>query len=80
MLKDLVKGILQCFKGSPYNKKAYDELFSGLYELFRLAKRDGLLVLETHLNDPHQSPIFRNIRRCTATTTRWSSSAARWCR
>lgn len=59
VLKDLVKGILHCFKGCPFNKKAYDELFAGLYELFRLAKRDGLLVLESHLNDPHKSPVFQ---------------------
>jgi chemotaxis protein MotA len=59
VLKDLLRGILQCLKGNPYNKKAYDQLFEGLYELFRLAKRDGLLVLESHLNDPHKSPVFQ---------------------
>src|SRR5688572_18873348 len=58
VLKDLLRGILQCLKGNPYNKKAYDQLFEGLYELFRLAKRDGLLVLESHLTDPHKSPVF----------------------
>src|SRR5687767_10253095 len=40
VLKDLAKGLLQCLKGSPYNKQAYDQLFSALYELFRLARRD----------------------------------------
>jgi chemotaxis protein MotA len=59
VLKDLVRGLLQCLKGNPYNKKAYDQLFEGLYELFRLAKRDGLLVLESHLNEPHKSPVFQ---------------------
>jgi chemotaxis protein MotA len=36
-------------KGSPFNKKAYEELFQTMYELFRLARRDGTLALEPHL-------------------------------
>ena len=58
VLMDLMKGMLQCFKGSPFNKKAYEELFSAMYELARLARRDGMLALESHLNDPHHSTIF----------------------
>ncbi len=58
VLIDLMKGVLQCFKGSPYGKKAYEEMFSAMYELARLARRDGMLALESHLNDPHHSTIF----------------------
>jgi chemotaxis protein MotA len=58
VLVDLVKGVLQCFKGSPFGKKAYEEVFAAMYELARLARRDGMLALESHLNDPHHSPIF----------------------
>ena len=58
VLKDLVKAILQCLKGSPFTKKAYEELFQALYELFRLARRDGVLVLESHLTKPHESSVF----------------------
>jgi chemotaxis protein MotA len=58
VLKDLVSGVLQSLKGSPYTKKSYEELFQALYELFRLARRDGVLVLESHLTAPHESPIF----------------------
>src|SRR5687767_8154581 len=53
VLMDLMKGMIQCFKGSPFNRKAYEELFSAMYELARLARRDGMLALESHLNDPH---------------------------
>jgi len=59
VLKDLVRGLIQCLKGSPYNKKAYEQLFQALYEVFRLARRDGILILESHLNAPHDSAIFR---------------------
>ena len=58
VLMDLMKGMVQCFKGSPFNRKAYEELFSAMYELARLARRDGMLALESHLNDPHHSTIF----------------------
>ncbi len=59
VLKDLMKGILQALKGSPFSKKAYQELFQAMYEFFRLARRDGLLALEPHLSDPHHSTILQ---------------------
>ena len=55
---DLLRGILQCLKGTPYNKRAYDELFKVLYDLFRTARRDGLIALESHLSEPKNSSIF----------------------
>jgi chemotaxis protein MotA len=58
VLIDLFKGMLQAVKGSPYGKKAYTEMFGALYEMFRMAYREGMLVLEPHLTDPHQSKIF----------------------
>jgi chemotaxis protein MotA len=54
-----MKGILQALKGSPFTRKAYDELFQVMYDLFRLARREGLLALEPHLNDPHHSTILQ---------------------
>jgi chemotaxis protein MotA len=59
VLKDLVRGILQALKGSPFTKKAYGELFQVMYEFFRLARREGLLALEPHLSDPHHSTILQ---------------------
>jgi chemotaxis protein MotA len=59
VLKDLMKGILQALKGSPFSKKAYIELFQVMYEFFRLARREGLLALEPHLSDPHHSTILQ---------------------
>jgi chemotaxis protein MotA len=58
IIVDLVRGIVQCIKGTPYNKSAYEELFKVLYELFRLARRDGLISLESHLSEPDSSVIF----------------------
>jgi chemotaxis protein MotA len=59
VLKDLVSGILQALKGSPFSKPAYTQLFQSMYEFFRLARREGLLALEPHLSDPHHSTILQ---------------------
>lgn len=58
VLKDLVRGMIQCLKGSPFNKNAYEELFKCMYHLLRVARRDGLLALEGHVSNPHDSDIF----------------------
>ena len=65
VLKDLMHGILQCLKGSPFSKKVYNELFQVMYEFFRLARREGLLALEPHLSDPHHSTILSSTAGCS---------------
>jgi chemotaxis protein MotA len=59
VLVDVLRGILQCLKGTPYNKLAYEELFKAMYELFRVGRRDGLMALEPHLTDLENSTIFK---------------------
>jgi chemotaxis protein MotA len=63
VIMDLVHGIIGTLKGTPYNKAAYTDLFKLMYELLRVARRDGLLALEPHLNDPHTSKIFEKYPR-----------------
>jgi len=58
VLMDLVKQAFGTLKGSPYNKKAYDELFKALYELFMLGRRGGMVALEEHIMTPDNSAIF----------------------
>jgi chemotaxis protein MotA len=58
VLKDLMKGILNTLKGSPFGKAAYSEMFKCLYEFMRLARRDGLISLESHVSNPHESSIL----------------------
>lgn len=57
-LKGMVSGIIKALKGSPYSKKAYQDTFAALYELFRIARKDGLLALEGHIADPDKSSVF----------------------
>ena len=58
VIKDLMKGMLAAVKGSPFDKLAYRDLFKLMYDLLRIARRDGLLMLERHVSDPHHSEIF----------------------
>lgn len=58
VLTGLVKQMLGSFKGNPYSKKAYEELFKALYELFMLGRRNGMIALEEHVSNPHGSSIF----------------------
>ncbi len=58
VLIDLAKGLMASIKGSPYNKKAYEDGFKCLYDLLRLARRDGMLALEPHISKPEESSIF----------------------
>jgi len=62
----LLKGILQTLKGNRYGKKAYEESFQALYELFRTARKDGMLALESHIADPHSSAIFSKYPKLAA--------------
>lgn len=46
-------------KGNPFTQKAYSELLTFLYEVFALSKKDGLLALEKHVENPHESELFK---------------------
>ncbi|WP_020474011.1 motility-associated protein [Zavarzinella formosa] len=50
---DLVKGIIQTIKGSPFNKKTYSELLMFLYSVSRLVRREGVLALEGVVANPN---------------------------
>ena len=59
VLGDLARGLLQFLKGSPYNKAAYVELLGLFNTLAKMIRRDGLLSLDSHLGNPHESAVFQ---------------------
>jgi chemotaxis protein MotA len=59
VLMDLAKGMVDCFKGTPFSRAAYDDLLKVLYELFMLGRRSGMIALEEHVLDPATSSIFK---------------------
>ena len=66
VLMDLMKGVLKALKGNPYDKAMYQELFKLSYDLLRMARRDGILVLERHVNEPHASDVITKYPRISA--------------
>ena len=58
VLVNLLKNFFKVFGGAPA-KKEYLELLSLLYQLFSKVKKDGLLGVESDVEDPDKSPIFR---------------------
>jgi len=53
-------------KGPKYTKADYVELLCLLYSVFRLAKTKGMLELEQHVENPHESQLFNNFPRFAA--------------
>ena len=58
VLKAILSNIIGILKPNPYSKGAYEELFKALYELFLTGRKNGMIALEEHVNDPSASSIF----------------------
>jgi chemotaxis protein MotA len=58
VIKRVMKGFGLLLKKAKYNKTAYIELLCMMYQVFKLAKTKGLLSLEQHIENPHDSSLF----------------------
>jgi chemotaxis protein MotA len=58
VIKAVLKALPTCFRSKSYDKDKYLQLIALLYELLQKARMEGLLAIETHVNDPAASPIF----------------------
>lgn len=58
VVKKALKSLKLLFKGSPFKKADFQELLVMLYTVFKLMKSKGLLELESHIENPHDSAIF----------------------
>ncbi len=58
ILKQIAAGVGAVFKGSKFTKQRYVDSLKLGYELLNKARRQGLMSLETDVEDPDQSPIF----------------------
>ncbi len=53
-------------KGSKYDKAMYMELLALMYELFLKARKEGVMALESHIDEPSSSDIFSKYPRVAA--------------
>ncbi|MGM0475625.1 MAG: flagellar motor stator protein MotA [Pseudomonadota bacterium] len=58
MLKQVAGSFPVLLRGRLYSKQSYMELLALLFELFSRARKEGLMALEPHVEDPHSSDIF----------------------
>ena len=53
-----LKGVGRLLKGSLYKKQTYMDLLSLMYSLFAKARKEGLMALESDIDEPHESELF----------------------
>ena len=62
-IKALLKALPILLKKDPYDKALYMELMALLYALLNKARRDGLMTIESDIEEPEKSPIFAEYPR-----------------
>lgn len=58
VVKRIFAESLAMLRPNPFNRSAYVELLQVLYEVFYTARRDGLVGIEPHIEDPESSEMF----------------------
>jgi chemotaxis protein MotA len=58
-VKDIGVQILGLLKPSPFNRTTFTELLQVLYDVFYAARKDGLVGIESHVENPEESELFR---------------------
>lgn len=58
-LKELLKALPSVTKSAKTNKKAYMDLLNLLYALLNKSRQEGLMSLETDIEEPEESNIFQ---------------------
>jgi chemotaxis protein MotA len=86
ILKQIAGGIGGAFGGSKYNKKRYMDSLKTIYDLLNKARREGLMALETDIEDPAKSAVLsknpafikdHHVRDFFATPCAWPSAEPR---
>jgi chemotaxis protein MotA len=58
VVKAALREIMALAKGPNYRKQDYVDLLSLLYDIFSVMRKQGVLALETHIEDPQSSAVF----------------------
>lgn len=58
-LKAAAKGVKTQLKGQPFKKADYVELLCMMFHVFKIMRSKGMLELEAHIENPHESSIFK---------------------
>jgi chemotaxis protein MotA len=58
ILKSIAAGIAGVFSGSKFGKQRYIETLKMMFDLLNKARKEGLMALESDVEEPDKSPIF----------------------
>src|SRR5881398_1486270 len=58
ILKQIAAGLAGVFGGSKFSKQFYLDSLKTIYDLFNKARREGLVSLESDIEEPEKSPIL----------------------
>jgi chemotaxis protein MotA len=59
VIKASIKSVIGLLKAPKHNKESFLELLTLLYAIFKLAQTKGMLALEQHVENPHESELFK---------------------
>lgn len=59
VVKRIFTESVAALRPDPFNRESYSELLQVLYEIFYAARRDGLVGIESHIESPETSELFR---------------------
>ena len=57
-LKQMIGGLLGAFGSSKYGEKRYVDTLKMMYELLQKARKEGLVALESDIEEPDKSPLI----------------------
>ena len=58
LLKQIVSGVVQTFKGAKITKQRYLDSLKMMYDLLNKGRKEGLMSLESDVEEPEKSPIL----------------------
>ncbi len=59
VLKALSEKLGRSIQPTPFSKALYLDALKMLFELFQIARRDGLVAIEAHIESPQKSAVFK---------------------
>ncbi len=59
VLKGMIGKLVGVLKGAGVKSATYLDTLKMLYELFQIARKDGLVAIESHIESPEKSAVFR---------------------
>jgi len=66
VVKASLAGVMALLKPPKYKREDYVDIFKLLYDILVKARKEGMLAIESHIDDPHASSLFSQYPRILA--------------